>query len=419
MIRDTLSVAWKEIQLIARDRGSLVILFLLPLLFGSLYGSINLHFAREGETSSVLVDVCLVNEDAGIFGEQVALAVSGVDVLSVETLDSAAAAEERVAEGEVSAAIIIPADFTAAIDAYTPTTIEVIVDPAQPESASIVGGIMNRVVDEATVWGEVQYGIRTLLDEAGVLAEASAETRRAIEAQNLGVVMTRINEMRRTPLIAVVSEDLEGAAIEGGIELFFALLFPGITVMFVFFGVGMSGASLLSERETGALRRLLAAPIPRGAIIGGKMLGYMALVCLQVVVLFGVAHSFFGMPLGESPLGLVLLTLLLAFVATAMGMMIAAMSRSSKQADSVGTVLGFVLGGLGGCVAITPTPLTRTEGFMSVIARLTPHGHAVDAYYSLMAEKARTIEILPELAVLLVIGTVFFVVATWRFRYTD
>ena len=419
MIRDTLSVAWKEIQLIARDRGSLVILFLLPLLFGSLYGSINLHFAREGETSSVLVDVCLVNEDAGIFGEQVALAVSGVDVLSVETLDSAAAAEERVAEGEVSAAIIIPADFTAAIDAYTPTTIEVIVDPAQPESASIVGGIMNRVVDEATVWGEVQYGIRTLLDEAGVLAEASAETRRAIEAQNLGVVMTRINEMRRTPLIAVVSEDLEGAAIEGGIELFFALLFPGITVMFVFFGVGMSGASLLSERETGALRRLLAAPIPRGAIIGGKMLGYMALVCLQVIVLFGVAHSFFGMPLGESPLGLVLLTLLLAFVATAMGMMIAAMSRSSKQADSVGTVLGFVLGGLGGCVAITPTPLTRTEGFMSVIARLTPHGHAVDAYYSLMAEKARTIEILPELAVLLVIGTVFFVVATWRFRYTD
>lgn len=419
MIRHSLTVAWKEIQLIARDRGSLVILFLLPLLFGSLYGSINLHFAGEGEMASVLVDVALVNQDEGIFGEQVALAVGDIDVLRVETVESAAAAEQLVAEGQVSAAIIIPAGLTLDIDAYTPTAIEVIVDPAQPESAGIVGGIMHKVIDEATVWGEVQYGIRTLLQESGVLADASDETRRAIEAQNLGVTMTRINEMRRTPRVAVVSEDLEGAVIEGGIELFFALLFPGITVMFVFFSVGMSGASLLSERETGALRRLLAAPIPRGAIIAGKMLGYMALVCLQVIVLFGVAHSLFGMPLGRSPVALVVLTLLLALVTTAMGMLIAALSRSSKQADSVGTVLGFVLAGLGGCIAIGPTPLTRTEGFMSVIARLTPHGHAVEAYYSLMAENAGLVRILPELAVLLAIGVAFYLIATWRFRFTE
>ena len=419
MVRQTLSVAWKEVQLIGRDRGSLVILFLLPLLFGTLYGSINLHLAAEGDAPSVLVEVCLVNEDSGIFGEQVALALKGIDVLSVETLDSAAAAEQRVAQGQVSAAIVIPAGFTLDIDSYTSTAIEVIVDPAQPESASIVGGIMNKVIDEATVWGEVQYGIRTVLDEAGVLVDASVQTRQAIQAQNLGVIMTRINEMRRTPRVALVVQDLEGAVIEGGIELFFALLFPGITVMFVFFSVGMSGASLLNERETGALRRLLAAPISRRSIIAGKMLGYMALVCLQVVVLFGVAHVFFDMPLGQAPLALALLTLLLALVATAMGMMIAALSRSSKQADSVGTVLGFVLGGLGGCVAITPTPLTRTEGFMSVVARLTPHGHAVDAYYSLMAEQAGLVDVLPELATLLAMGLAFSLIAAWRFQFTE
>ena len=419
MIKHTLTVAWKEIQLIARDRGSLVILFLLPLLFGTLYGSINLQFAGDGDTPAILVNVSLVNLDDGIFGEQIALALNQIAVLNVETLGSASAAERRVAEGHVSAAIVIPAGFTVGIEAYTPVAIEVIVDPAQPESASIVSGIMNKVIDEATVWGEVLYGIRSILDESGVLEDASPETQMAIQAQNLGVIMTRINEMRRTPRIALVSQDLEGAVIEGGIELFFALLFPGITVMFVFFGVGMSGASLLTERETGALRRLLAAPIPRGSIIGGKMVGYMALVCLQVIVLLGVARAFFGMPLGEAPLALVLLTLLLAFVATAMGMMIAALARSPKQADNVGTVLGFVLGGLGGCIAISPTPLTRTQGFMSVIARLTPHGHAVDAYYSLMAEKAGLIDVLPQLAVLLVMGAAFFLIAVWRFRFTD
>jgi len=419
MIKHTLSVAWKEIQLIVRDRGSLVILFLLPLLFGTLYGSINLQFAGGDEAPSVLVEVALVNLDEGIFGEQIALALNEINVLAVETLDSVVVAEAQVAEGAVSAAIVIPANFSRDIEAYTPSTIEVIVDPAQPEAAGIISGIMNKVIDEATVWGEVLYAIRTLLDESGVLAEASPEAQRAIQAQNLGVIMTRINEMRRTPRVVVSSQDLAGARIEGGIEIFFALLFPGITVMFVFFGVGMSAASLLAERETGALRRLLAAPIPRGSIIGGKMLGYMALVCMQVIVLFGVARAFFGMPLGDAPVALVVLTLLLAFVATAMGMMIAALSRSPKQADNIGTVLGFVLGGLGGCVAITPTPLTRTEGLMSVLARLTPHGHAVDAYYSLMGEGAGLVEVLPELAILLAMGVAFFLIATRRFRFIE
>lgn len=419
MIRNTLSVAWKEIQIIARDRGSLVILLLLPLLFGSLYGSLNRHFAAEGENRTVLVNVCLVNEDTGVFGEQVASAISNVEVLSVETLDSAAEVEQAVAEGRFAAGIIIPADFTSAIDSYTPTAVEMIVDPASlsGHTRMIVVGIVNKVVDGATVWGEVQYGIRNILDESGVLVGTKAQTCQAIHIQNLEITMARLREMSRTSRVQVVSQDLEGAVIEGGVKLFFALLFPGVTVMFAFFSVAISGASLLKERETGALRRLLAAPISRGAIIAGKMLGYVVLICVQAILLLGVAHLFFGMPLGESPVALVLLTLTVALVATAMGMMIASLSSSPKQADNVGTVLGFVLGGLGGCVAYSPTPLTRTEGYMAVLARLTPHGHAVDAYYSLMGEKATLIEILPEIGILLVMGLVFFLIATWRFRW--
>ena len=416
-ISHTLSVAWKEIQLISKDRGSLAVLFLLPLLFGSLYGGINLKMAGNGDDPTILLDVCLVNEDAGIFGVEVAKALKGIDELQIETFDSVTDAEQRVADGEATAAILIPADFTQKINAYTPTAIEVIVDPAQPESASIVTGIMNQVVAEVTIWGEVQYGIRTILDESGVLADAGAEVRHGVEAQNLGVIMTRLNEMRRTPAIVVTSEDLEGAKIEGGITLFFALMFPGITVMFTFFTVGMSGASLLNEREAGTLRRLLAAPIPRGAIIAGKMLAYMLLVCLQVVVLFGVANILFDMPLGKSPVALVLLTLALALVATALGMLVAALSGTAQQADNIGTVLGFVLAGIGGCIAMSQTPLTRTEGFMGVLSNLTPHGHALEGYYRLMAENATFVQILPEIGILLAMGVVFFLVARWRFRF--
>ena len=417
-VRDTLAVAWKEIQLIIKDRGSLAIFFLLPLLIGSVYGSINLQLAGEDEQLAILVNVLLVNEDNAVFGNQVAEALKQIDELNVEVISTKAQAEDLVATGEAAAAVIIPANFTRDIDSHTPSEVEIIVDPAQPEGASIVAGIMNQVVTEVTIWGEVQFGIRTLLEETGILVDAGSETLRALEAQNMGVIMTTLNDMRQQPAILVVSEDLEGESTGGGITTYFAYLFPGITVMFTFFTVGMAGASLINERDTGTLRRLLASPISRSAIIGGKMLAFVLLVCLQVVVLFGVASLFFGMPLGESPAALILLTIVLALVVAAMGMLIGALARTAQQADSAGTILAFVLAGIGGAIALSATPLSRSEGFMGVVTKLTPHAHAVEGYYSLMAENAGFTQILPQVAILLAMALGFMLIARWRFRFS-
>ena len=45
--RRMLTIAWKEIQLIAQDRGALAILFLLPLLVGSMMASMNLAGGQQ------------------------------------------------------------------------------------------------------------------------------------------------------------------------------------------------------------------------------------------------------------------------------------------------------------------------------------------------------------------------------------
>jgi len=417
-VRDTLAVAWKEIQLITKDRGALAIFFLLPLLLGSVYGSINLQIGGEDEQLAILVNILLVNEDKAVFGNQVAEALKQIEEFNVEDIATKAQAEDLVAAGEAAAAVMIPANFTRDIDSHTPTEVEVVVDPAQPEGASIVTGIMNQVVTEVTIWGEIQFGIRTLLEETGIFADGGSDAQRAIEAQNLGVIMTTLNDMRQQPALLVVSEDMKGETTGGGITTYFAYLFPGLTVMFAFFTVGMAGASLLNERDTGTLRRLMAAPLSRSAIIGGKMLAFMLLVCLQVVVLFGVARLFFGMPLGESPAALIVLTIVLALVVAAMGMLIAALSRTAKQADSVGTILGFVLAGIGGAIALSATPLSRSDGFMGVVTKLTPHAHAVEGYYRLMAENASFSQILPQLGVLLAMALGFVLIARWRFRFT-
>jgi ABC-2 type transport system permease protein len=417
----TLSVTWKEIQVILRDRGWLVILFLLPLMIGGFTGGMNLATnppgGEDGGQPGILLRVGLVNLDEGGFGSEVSKAIQAIAQLEVFPYTSVDQAEARVAQGEITSAVIIPVDFSQKINAYTPTAIEVMVDPAQPEGASIVTGIINQVVGEVTIWGEVQYGIRSILDESGLLAQASFQEQRAIEAQNLGVIMTRINDMRRNPAILVVSEDLQGVKVQGGIELFIAYAFAGLSVMFIFFIVAMCSTSLLGEREAGTIRRLLSAPAPRGAIIAGKTLAFMLLGCAQVAIMFGVANLLLGAPLGHSPLALVALTLVVTFVAAAMGMMVAALAKSASQANSISMILAFVLAALGGALPTSKEPLSRVGGFIGTISQITPHAHAVEGYYRVMAESASFSQVLPEIGILLAFGIVFFLIAVWRFRY--
>ncbi|NLF01761.1 MAG: ABC transporter permease [Anaerolineales bacterium] len=415
-IHNTLAVTWKELQLIAKDRGALAVLFLLPLLVGSLMSFVNLRLAGE-ESPDILVHVTLANADGGPFGQRIVEALQQISQLEVETYADAGDAELPVALGQATAAILIPADLSKQIDAYEPTQIEMVVDPGEAQAASIVAGIMNKVVDEVAIWGEVQYGIRAVLDESSALGNMDEDTQRAMEAMNLGVVMTTLNEMRQNPLIAVVSQNLQGATVEGGWGQYFALLFPGLSVMFIFFIVGPVSSSLLTERADGTLRRLVASPLPRSAIIAGKMLAYTLLVCLQVIVLFSAAAGLFKMPLGRSPLGLVLLTLALGLTATSLGLLIAALASTPQQADSLGTIMGFVLAGVGGAIPFSATPLTRAGGFIGFVSKLTPHAHAVEGYYKLMGENASLIEVLPHFGILLAMGLAFFLIAVWRFRF--
>ncbi|MBE9475060.1 MAG: ABC transporter permease, partial [Chloroflexi bacterium] len=124
----------------------------------------------------------------------------------------------------------------------------------------------------------------------------------------------------------------------------------------------------------------------------------------------------FDITLGQSPLALVTITILVAFVAVSLGMMVAAFAKSAKQADNVGMILAFVLAGIGGAFPLWP-PIFRAEGFIGTLSKFTPHAHALEGYYSVMAENAGFTQILPQLGFLLFMGLVFFSIAVWRFKF--
>ena len=410
MIRNTLAVAGKDLLLVLKDKGALAVFFLMPLLFASLLG---MAFGNvDSEETEIEVAVLLVNQDGGTYGEMLAGGLKEVDVLVVQEQSDPILADELVAGSDAAAAVVIPADFSARIDAGEPVQVTIIKDPTQQDAANIVAGITNQAMAEIGVLGELRYGIHAVLAQSPEYDQAPPELVQAFEARTLGVMWTQVQHMRQNPVITIEHEAVAGAEeVQPWDPITYYV--PGFTVAFAFFLIGQMAASLLKEKEEGSFRRLLTSPMSRGSIVAGKMLAYVLIVFMQVGVLFGAGYALFQMPLGDSPLALVLLTLALALASASLGMLLGALCTSSKQADQLGMVLGFVLLALGGTIF----PLFRAEGFIGILSRLTPSAWGIEGYMGIVADNWTLAQTLPNILVLLGFAVLFFAVATWRFKF--
>ena len=423
-IRNSLRMAKKDLRILFKDRGQLAVIFGLPLLLGLIFSGQYALIGGSAKPSGeprLVIKAWIVNEDEGPYGAQVVEVLDSIQTLRLARSRTVDVADEKVAEGEAAAAIIIPADFSAQIDANQPVKLQLIKDPTQQVESQIVAQILNDALAELSMRAEIEYGIRAVYAKTGALEGADAEVVRATQAQIMGVIWTGVQEMRHNPAIAVEREDLAGETTILSIgSLASALFMPMFATMFAFFLVGFMAESILGEKEAGSFRRLLAAPIQRGTVIAGKMVAFVGVVFLQMLLLLGLGSALFDMPLGDSPLGLVALTLTLALASTGMGMAVGSLARTRKQAGNIGMVLGFVLylaSGLTSSSHYLSNPAFQSEGFSYYLAHLTPNAHAFDGFVKLMLNGGGLEDILPNMLALLGFGVVFFLIGVWRFKY--
>jgi len=308
-IKQVLNLAWKDFQIIIRDRGMLAVIIAMPLLFGLILSSAYSGSASSVNAGNIEIPIAILNQDEGRYSQTVLEVLDQIDVLKIFTLaksEQVNAINQMLLEGETTAVVIIPPNFSSGIEDYSGTEISLLVDPQKSDFGEILKNILDAALAPVVVEGEIRYGICYVMEEGGITEKLTPEMAAAAEAQTLGVVMTRLGSMLSTSLIPV---NLVSTARDPNSPInFFNLLIPGFTVMFSFFLVGVIGESIFKEKDDGTYRRLMAGPMRRGEIVAGKMLAFGVMVVLQVFILFGVAASFFSMDLGESPLGLILLT---------------------------------------------------------------------------------------------------------------
>lgn len=198
-------------------------------------------------------------------------------------------------------------------------------------------------------------------------------------------------------------------------------LFPAVIALNIMYTSVQSAVSVIWDREFGFLREVLVSPMPRGAILTGKILGGTTVAMFHGALVLALAR-FADLPLTLADLahGLVLM-FLLAFGLTALGVVIANRVKSFEGFGVFSNVVILPLYFLSSSIFPLDPSLTSAQSrviypeWLVTLIRINPLTYAVDA---LRGAFIHFQQFDPRLgpAVLIAMAVVFFLIALRDFR---
>lgn len=157
---------------------------------------------------------------------------------------------------------------------------------------------------------------------------------------------------------------------------------PGVLVMIVLFGTGMTGSNLQYEMMTGSHERTLVAPLSRSSLLVGRALKEIAPIVVQALLIVAIAWPF---GFRAHPVGLVAGLVLLAVFGVGLGSLSYALALVTKDREwlfwGLQQGLMFPLLILSGMLL----PLDAAPGWMRAVAAVNPINWVVQAERALMA----------------------------------
>ncbi len=337
-MRAALLIAAKDLRQRLRDRSALLVALVLPLALASIFGLI-LHDVGGGRTTFHYAVVDLDHGAASrAFTGHVLGSLQRERLLDIRRPASVAQARRLVDRGTVSAVIVIPAGFSAAVARGNAAQMPVLGNVDNPISSLVAESIARSYASRID-------GVRIATAAAGGTARAARLAAAAEPPIAIQDVSTRRKELDPTTFYAA-----------------------GMAVFFLFFTVQLGVSSLLDERRDGTLARMLVAPVRHGSILVGKLLTSLVLGVVSMVVLAVATHFALGAHWGN-PLGVALLIVAGVLAATAVMALVATLARTPDQAQTWGSMAALVLGMLGGSFF----PIAQAGGALAALSLISPH----------------------------------------------
>jgi ABC-2 type transport system permease protein len=226
---------------------------------------------------------------------------------------------------------------------------------------------------------------------------------------------------QRTRLIGALGQPvlfwvLFGAGLQGSFRgpagmSYQEYFFPGVAVLIVLFTAIFSTISIIDDRREGFLQGVLVAPIPRLALVLGKLCGGTTLAVTQTILflavgpllsLVGLAPTIHTGLAAGNVVPVVLFLSLLGLALTALGYVIAWPMDSIHGFHAIMSVFLMPMWLLSG--AFFPG---SDSGWLRSIIRVNPLTYGVAGLRRLMATSAESVADLPSLSVCLLVTAVF------------
>lgn len=345
-------IALKDLKLRFRDRSAIILgviaplalAFILNLVFGGALdasGGLNLAYGvvdqDQTEISSNLTGALTQLEEEGI--------------LTVEEMPDRPSAESAIESGDIRAYFLMEEGLGRAALTGGTATVDVVGDIDAPTSTQIAAAIANRFtsgIDTAQLAVITSARLDGVAPSPGFFESLRSDPQSAAFTYELRDISAGTRQLDPTTYFAA-----------------------GMAAFFVFFTVQFGVSGLLEEDRDGTLARLLAAPIRREAVIGGKaILSFtLGVVSMAILVVASSLDFLMGADWG-GPIAVALLVVALVLSATGIMGLVASVAKTPEGAGNLGSIIAVILGMLGGVFFQVGQ---GGEDVLSRLSYLTPH----------------------------------------------
>ncbi|MCK8779797.1 ABC transporter permease [Rhizobium sp. NTR19] len=180
-----------------------------------------------------------------------------------------------------------------------------------------------------------------------------------------------------------------------------------VAIMFLLFSALQSAATLIEERNSGILDRIAVGPAGTDAVVLGKFLFVTIQGLVQVAVIFAVAALVYHIDLTQQ-IGLWLLTSIAASLGAAgLALAVASACTTRHQAQTISTFVVLICSAIGGSMV----PRFMMPQWLQDLGHYTPNTWVIEAYYGTLWRGEGLSDILPEIFCLLAMAAVGTLVA--------
>jgi len=368
-----LNLVRKELTHFTRDR------VLTPMImFGPVAELILIGVATGGNIEHL--PTAILNRDAGERGAALVnmLDTSPVFDLKYDTADEQKA-RDLLADGKVTAAFIIPEEFSQSLaspEDARPTEIQLLLDGADTFAA------------EAALFGagEVVDGFAALVS-VGWLNQAGA----ALKSLEEPVVRVLYNEHLKKSFYELPAE---------------------MGIMLYFVAAGVASLGIARERERGTWEQLLVTPMRPLEIVVGKALPAIPIAYLVFLMMLTVSLVGFGLPMRGSWILLLAVVFLYILVELGVGVLMSSISRSQIQAFLLVVTLMMVEFIFSGYIFAVDTMPPAIQA----LANFVPMNHGLNMVRSILLRGVGFDALWPNIVMLMSLGVGIVAVATLVLR---